>query len=142
MPLLLEIVTPEGQLYADEVDAVNCPGIMGELGVLPHHAPLLSTLGIGELRIRKGDQEESFVIAGGFLQVRPDKVVVMAELADLSSEIDLKAAEEARREAERALEQGFDEPVDLARARAAMERALVRIRVGERRHREGRRRRP
>ena len=67
MPLLLEIVTPEGQLYADEVDAVNCPGIVGELGVLPHHAPLLSTLGIGELRIRKGDQEESFVIAGGFL---------------------------------------------------------------------------
>jgi F0F1-type ATP synthase epsilon subunit len=66
----------------------------------------------------------------------------MAELADLASEIDLAAAEEARKEAERALEQGFDEPADLARARAAMERALVRIRVAERRHREGRRPRP
>ena len=141
MPLLLEIVTPERQAYSDDVDAVVCPGTEGELGVLPHHAPLLSTLGVGELRIRKGNQEESFAIAGGFLQVRPDKVVVMAELADLASEIDLEAAEAARREAERAIEQGFEEPADLARARAAMERALLRIRVAERRHREGPRRR-
>ena len=141
MPLRLEIVTPERQAYSDDVDAVFCPGIEGELGVLPHHAPLLSTLGIGELRIRKGSQEDYFAIAGGFLQVRPDKVVVMAELADLSSEIDLEAAESARREAQRAIEQGFEEPADLARARAAMERALLRIRVAERRHREGPRRR-
>jgi len=141
MPLLLEIVTPERQAYSDEVDAVSCPGIEGELGVLPHHAPLLSTLGIGELRIRKDGQEEYFAIAGGFLQVRPDKVVVMAELADVSSEIDLEAAEEARREAERAIQMGFEEPADLARARAAMERALLHIRVAERRHREGPRRR-
>ena len=142
MPLRLEIVTPERQAYSDDVDAVICPGTEGEIGVLPHHAPLLSTLGLGELRIRKGSQEESFAIAGGFLQVRPDKVVVMAELADLASEIDLEAAEAARREAERAIEQGFEEPADLARARAAMERALLRIRVAERRHREGPRRRP
>ena len=141
MPLRLEIVTPERQAYADDVDAVFCPGIEGELGVLPHHAPLLSTLGVGELRIRKGEFEEFFAVAGGFLQVRPDKVVVMAELADLSSEIDLEAAEEARREAERAIQEGYEEPADLARARAAMERALVRIRVAERRHREGPRRR-
>ena len=142
MPLRLEIVTPERQAYSDDVDAVVCPGTEGEIGVLPHHAPLLSTLGIGELRIRKGNQEESFAIAGGFLQVRPDKVVVIAELADLASEIDLEAAEAARREAERAIELGFEEPADLARARAAMERALLRIRVAERRHREGPRRRP
>jgi len=141
MPLLLEIVTPERQAYADEVDSVACPGVEGELGVLPHHAPLLSTLGVGELRIRKGAQEEYFAIAGGFVQVRPDKVVVMAELADLSSEIDLEAAEEARNEAQRAIQQGFEEPADLARARAAMERALLRIRVAERRHREGPRQR-
>jgi F-type H+-transporting ATPase subunit epsilon len=141
MPLRLEIVTPERQAYSDDVDAVFCPGVEGELGVLPHHAPLLSTLGLGELRIRKDGQEDYFAIAGGFLQVRPDKVVVMAELADLSSEIDLEAAEAARREAERAIERGFEEPADLARARAAMERALLRIRVAERRHREGPRRR-
>ena len=139
MPLQLEIVTPERQAYSEEVDAVFCPGIEGEFGVLPHHAPLLSMLGVGELRIKKGGDEEYFAIAGGFVQVRPDKVVVMAELADLSSEINLEAAEEARNEAERAIQQGFDEPADLARARAAMDRALLRIRVAERRHREGRR---
>ena len=120
MPLLLEIVTPERLAYSDEVDAVFCPGVEGELGVLPHHAPLLSMLGVGELRIRKGGDEDFFAIAGGFVQVRPDKVVVMAELADLSSEIDLEAAEEARNEAERAIKAGFDEPADLARARASM----------------------
>jgi F-type H+-transporting ATPase subunit epsilon len=142
MPLQLEIVTPERQAWSGEVDAVFCPGIEGELGVLPHHAPLLSTLGVGELRIRKGAVEEYFAIAGGFVQVRPDKVVVMAELADLASEIDLEAAEEARSEAQRAIQQGFEEPADLARARAAMERALLRIRVAERRRREGPRQRP
>ena len=141
MPLLLEIVTPEREAYAEEVDAVFCPGTEGEFGVLPHHAPLLSMLGVGELRIRKGGDEEFFAIAGGFVQVRPDKVVVMAELADLASEIDLESAEEARNEAERAIAAGFDEPADLARARAAMDRALVRIRVAERRHREGPRQR-
>jgi len=141
MPLQLEIVTPEREAYSDVVDAVFCPGTEGEFGVLPHHAPLLSMLGVGELRIRKGGEEEFFAIAGGFVQVRPDKVVVMAELADLSSEIDLEAAADARNEAERAIAAGFDEPADLARARAAMDRALLRIRVGERRHREGPRQR-
>jgi F-type H+-transporting ATPase subunit epsilon len=141
MPLSLEIVTPERLAYSDTVDAVYCPGTEGEFGVLPHHAPLLAMLGVGELRIRKGSEEEYFAIAGGFVQVRPDKVVIMAELADLASEIDLESAENARREAERALAEGFDEPADLARARAAMERALVRIRVAERRHREGPRQR-
>jgi F-type H+-transporting ATPase subunit epsilon len=141
MPLRLEIVTPERRAYADDVDSVVCPGIDGELGILPHHAPLLSTLGYGELRIRKGGQEEFFAIAGGFLQVRPDKVVVMAETADMASEIDLEAAEHARREAERVIAEGFAEPADLARARASMERALLRIRVAERRRREGPRQR-
>jgi F-type H+-transporting ATPase subunit epsilon len=99
----------------------------------------VSTLGVGELRIRKGGQEEAFAIVGGFLQVRPDKVVVMAETADMASEIDLEKAEEARREAERALETGFHEGADLSAARAALQQALLRIRVGERRYREGRR---
>ena len=139
MPLLLEIVTPERLAYSDQVDSVVVPGAEGELGVLPHHAPLVSTLGVGELRIRKGGSEESFAIVGGFLQVRPDKVVVMAETADLASEIDVAKAEEARREAERALETGYQEGADLAAARAALQQALLRIRVAERRRREGRR---
>ena len=137
MPVHLEIVTPERLAYEGDVDSVVCPGIEGELGVLPHHAPLLTTLGVGELRIRTGGQEEYFAIAGGFLQVRPDKVVVMAETADMASDIDMAKAEEARREAERALAEGFEEPADLARARAALQRALLRIRVAERHRREG-----
>jgi F-type H+-transporting ATPase subunit epsilon len=139
MPLLLEIVTPERQVFSDQVDSVVVPGSLGELGVLPHHAPLVSTLGVGELRIRKGGSEEFFAIVGGFLQVRPDKVVVMAETADIASEIDVAKAEEARREAERALEGGYQEGADLAAARAALQQALLRIRVAERRRREGRR---
>ncbi len=141
MPIRLEIVTPEKLAYSDEVDAVILPGSEGELGILPHHAPLISLLGAGELRIRKGGTEESFAIVGGFVQVRPDKVVVMAETADLAAEIDLERAQEARREAERALEAGLVEPADLAQARAALQAALLRIRVAERRHREGPRRR-
>ena len=140
MPLQLEIVTPEKLAYADEVDSVVLPGSEGELGVLPHHAPLISTLGAGELRLRKGGQEESFAIVGGFLQVLPDKVVVMAETADMASEIDLEKALEARRKAEQVLESGFVEGADLAAARAALQASLIRIRVAERRHREGPRR--
>jgi F-type H+-transporting ATPase subunit epsilon len=140
MTLHLEIVTPERLAYEDDVDMVLVPGIDGELGILPHHAPLVSLLGLGELEIRKGGSSESFAIAGGFLQVRPDKVVVMAETADLASEIDLEKAQEARREAERALETGFHEGADLAAARAELQQALMRIRVAERRHREGPRR--
>jgi F-type H+-transporting ATPase subunit epsilon len=140
MPLLLEIVTPERLAYSDTVDAVVLPGAEGEMGVLPHHAPLLATLGIGELRIRKGGVEEAFAIVGGFVQVRPDKVVVMAETADMASEIDVEKAQEARREAERALESGFHEGADLSLARAQLQQALLRIRLAERRHREGPRR--
>jgi F-type H+-transporting ATPase subunit epsilon len=141
MTIRLEIVTPERLVYEDDVDAVTLPGSEGELGVLPHHAPLVTMLGVGELRIRKAGAEDHFAIIGGFLQVRPDRVVVMAETADMASEIDLEKAQEARREAERALESGFHEGADLAAARAALQQALLRIRVAERRHREGPRRR-
>ena len=140
MPIQLDIVTPEKLAFSDEVDAVVLPGSEGEMGVLPHHAPLISTLGAGELRLRKAGQEESFAIVGGFVQVLPDKVVVMAETADMASEIDLEKAQEARRRAEQALEGGSVEGADLAAARAALQTALLRIRVAERRQHEGRRR--
>jgi len=140
MPLQLDIVTPDKLAYSDQVDSVVLPGSEGELGVLPHHAPLISMLGAGELRLRKDGAEESFAIVGGFLQVLPDKVVVMAETADMASEIDLEKAQEARRQAEQALEGGFVEGADLAAARASLQTALLRIRVAERRQHEGRRR--
>jgi len=137
MPLHLEIVTPERLAYSDEVDMVLVPGSEGELGILPHHTPLVSLLGVGELKIRKGGSEEVFAIAGGFLQVRPAKVVVMAETAEIDSDIALERAQKARAEAEKALEGGFVEGADLSAARAELQRALVRIRVAEHRRREG-----
>ncbi|HET9346625.1 MAG TPA: F0F1 ATP synthase subunit epsilon [Candidatus Limnocylindrales bacterium] len=141
MPIKLEIVTPERLVFDETVDGVTLPGSEGELGVLPNHAPLVSTLGVGELRIRSGGSEDWFAIVGGFVQVLPDKVVVMAETADLSSEIDLEKAAAARRDAEQALESGYHEGVDLSAARAALQAALLRERVAQRRHREGARRR-
>jgi F-type H+-transporting ATPase subunit epsilon len=141
MPIHLEIVTPERRAYSEDVESVVLPGADGELGILPGHAPLLALLGTGELRVKRAGSEELFAIIGGFVQVRPDRVVVMAETADLAAEIDLETAHEARRDAERALESGFVETADLAAARAALQAALLRIRVAERGHREGPRRR-
>jgi F-type H+-transporting ATPase subunit epsilon len=134
MPLHLQIVTPQKRAFEGDVDEVIVPGSEGELGILPHHAPLVSLLGQGILRLKQGGQEQEFAIFGGFLQVRPDRVVVLAETADLGSDVDLERAERARREAEKMLQ------VDLARARAALQRALIRIRIAERGHREAPRR--
>ena len=132
MPRLrLDIVTAERLVLSTEVDSLVAPGVEGELGILPHHAPLVSTLGQGVLRLRRGGEEEEFAIFGGFLQVRPDRVVVLAEMADLASSIDLERAERARREAERVLEAGL-EPADLEAARAALQRAIIRVRLAER----------
>ena len=132
MPLHLEIVPPERRAFEGDVDEVIVPGSEGEMGILPHHAPLISLLGQGVLRLKSAGEEQEFAIFGGFLQVRPDRVVVLAEMADLASEIDLERAERARREAERVLEGGFVEPADLVSARAALQRALIRIRLAER----------
>jgi F-type H+-transporting ATPase subunit epsilon len=131
MPLHLEIVTPEKKVFEGDVDEVVVPGSEGELGILPHHAPLISTLGAGVLRLKCGGEDEELAIFGGFLQVRPDRVVVLAETADLAADIDVERAERARREAERLLEGASDE-ADLAVARAALQRALIRIRLAER----------
>ncbi len=136
MPLQLEIVSPERRAYTDEVDMVIVPGIDGQLGILPHHTRLISVLGVGELRIKKGGTEESLLISGGFVEVRPDKVIVMADLAEHSEEIDEARAAEARKRAEAELEQASD-PVDIARVRAALQTALMRERIATRRRSRG-----
>ncbi|HEX9609292.1 MAG TPA: F0F1 ATP synthase subunit epsilon [Candidatus Limnocylindria bacterium] len=136
MPLQLEIVSPERRVYDAEVDMVVVPGINGQLGILPHHTPLISSLGVGELRIKKGGSEESMLISGGFVEVRPDKVVVMADLAEHSDEIDEARAVEARKQAQQQLEQATDS-VDLARVRAALQTALMRERIAVRRRSRG-----
>ena len=90
MPLRLDIVTVERLVYSGEVDMVIAPGIEGELGILPHHAPLLTALKYGELRVRRGDEEDSYAIGGGFMEVLPLQVTVMADTAQRAEEIDLE----------------------------------------------------
>lgn len=136
MPLKLEIVSPERRVYDDEVDMVIVPGRNGQLGILPHHTPLISSLGVGELRIKKAGAEQSLLISGGFVEVRPDKVVVMADFAEHSDEIDEARAVEARKRAQQELETTKD-PVDLARVRAALQTALMRERIAVRRRSRG-----
>jgi F-type H+-transporting ATPase subunit epsilon len=136
VPIQLEVVSPERRAYTDEVDMVIVPGIDGELGILPHHTRLISALGIGELRIKKGGTEQILFISGGFVEVRADKVVVMADLAEHSDEIDERRAVEARKRAEAELEQARA-PADIARVRAALQTALMRERIAVRRRSRG-----
>jgi ATP synthase F1 epsilon subunit len=82
VPIRLEIVTPERAVLTDDVDMVIAPGSEGYLGILPHHTPLLTTLGPGELRIKKGGVETSFAVFGGFMDVRPDRVVILTDAGD------------------------------------------------------------
>ncbi|HEX8219022.1 MAG TPA: F0F1 ATP synthase subunit epsilon [Chloroflexia bacterium] len=135
MPLTLEIVTAERLVYSDDnVDMVVAPSVDGEVGILPHHAPLLTLLQIGELRVTKGSDEQSIVIAGGFLEVLNNKVTVLADVAERAEEIDAAAAEDARRRAQDALA-NRGATADLASAEAAMRLASLRLRVGQRRRR-------
>jgi F-type H+-transporting ATPase subunit epsilon len=140
MPLRLDIVTVERLVYSEDVDMVIAPGIEGQLGILPSHAPLLTALTFGELRAKRGDGEESFAISGGFMEVQPDQVIVLADTAERAEEIDLERAEAARRRAEERLRVRARDGVDFTRADSALHRSLIRIKVAEtRRKRSGRR---
>jgi F-type H+-transporting ATPase subunit epsilon len=135
MPLTLEIVTAERLVFSDDnVDMVVAPSVEGEVGILPHHAPLLTLLQIGELRVKKGADEQSIVIAGGFLEVLNNRVTILADVAERAEEIDAAAAEDARRRAQDALA-NRGATADLANAEAAMRLASLRLRVGQRRRR-------
>lgn len=133
----LDVVTAERVVFSDEVDVIVAPGIEGQLGILPHHAPLMTILKPGELLVRKDGEEFSLVITGGFLEVRPDRVIVLADAAERVEEIDMARAEEAKRRAQEQLRERPSE-VDTARAQAALLRALARLEVVQRR----RKRRP
>ena len=127
----LDIVTAERMVYSGDVDVVIAPGVQGQLGILPHHAPLMTTLQAGELRTRKGAEEVSLAISGGFLEVRPDRVVVLADAAERAEEIDLARAEEAKRQAEQRLAERRAPGLDEAQTEVALRRAMARLAVGE-----------
>jgi|SRR5689334_8486706 len=130
--LTLEIATPSRSVVSEQVDEVVVPGIEGYFGVLPGHAALLATLGIGELMYRIGRDERHLALAGGFCEVRNDKVIVLADSAELPPEIDRARAERARERAEQRLAGRSGEDVDYARASAALARALIRLQVSGR----------
>lgn len=130
----LEIITAERQVLVDDVDVIIAPGIEGELGILPHHAPLITMLKPGELLIRKDGEETYLAISGGFLEIRPDKVVILADTCERAEEIDISRAEEAKRRAEERLKTR-PPGVDVGQAEAALRRALVRLKVAEHRRR-------
>ena len=135
MPLTVDIVTAERLVLSEEgVDEVVAPGIEGELTVLPMHAPLLTMIKPGVMRIKRGNDETDMAITGGFLEVRDDRVTILADAAERAEEIDVARAEEARRRAEQQLERR-EADVDLARVSAELQKALIRLKVDERRRR-------
>jgi F-type H+-transporting ATPase subunit epsilon len=141
MPLSVHIVTAEREVFAEEgVEEVVAPGSEGELTVLPQHAPLLTMIKPGIMRIVKGGKEADLAITGGFLEVRDDRVTILADAAERTEEIDEARAEEARGRAERSLEDRTSRE-HMIEAQAALQRALLRIKAVERRRtrREGRR---
>lgn len=127
--LRLEIVTPERKLYEEDVNMVVVKGVSGELGILPHHIPLVTPLKIAPVKAKKGNTDEWIAVHGGFMEVRKDKVVILAEAAELGKDIDLIRARQAKERAERRLaEKAAD--IDHKRAELAFQRALSRIAVG------------
>ncbi len=130
--IMLEIVTPEKLVLSEMVDIVVAPGQEGEFGVLPHHIPFLSKLKVGELRFRNGSSARHVAIMGGYAEVLPDRVTVLAPAAEEAIEIDVVRAKAARERAERRLAEVKDR-LEFARAQAALQRAVARLKVAEKR---------
>ncbi len=134
--LQVELVTAEGRVLSEEADFVRLPGLGGELGVLPQHIPLLTPLKTGEVMVRNDGHEERLYVSGGFLEVLPDRVVILADAAERAEDIDEARAEEARHRAQELLAQDEGN----AEAAAMLESALFRLRVADiRRRRHGER---
>jgi F-type H+-transporting ATPase subunit epsilon len=139
MPLTVEVVTAERVVRTEQgVEILVAPGAEGQLAILPRHAALMTTLDAGELIFKRGTSEESFVVSGGFMEVKNDRVTILADAAESSEEIDVARAEAARARAEERLRRYREQAtrdVDLARAQASLQRALLRLRVAEQRRR-------
>src|SRR3990172_9683487 len=129
--ILLRIVTPDRQVVREDVEEIQAPGQGGYLGILPGHAPLLSELKPGEMTYRRGRDLRRLAVGGGFLEVLPEQVTVLAETAERPEDIDLARAQAARDRAEKRL-RSPDPDVDINRATIALQRALIRLQVGGR----------
>jgi len=126
----LDIVTPEKVAYSDDVNMVIARTTAGDIGILPGHAPLIGALAIWPLRIVTDSCEIQLAMCGGFIEVQPEKITILANCAELPDEIDIPRAETAKKRAESRL-QGSKEHIDVARAEAALKRAIIRLTVGK-----------
>ncbi|MEC0230819.1 F0F1 ATP synthase subunit epsilon [Paenibacillus alba] len=127
---LLEIVTPERKVYAEQANMVSVKGVEGELGILPNHIPLVTPLKIASITVKKqGSKDEIIAVNGGFMEVRKDKVVILAESAELPEQIDIDRAKAAKERAEKRLAETKQDNVDFKRAESALQRAVNRISV-------------
>jgi F-type H+-transporting ATPase subunit epsilon len=127
--LLLEIVTPQGLVFSEEVDELTASGSEGEFGVLPGHVPFVTTLRIGMLSCKKGNETRYFFVNWGYSEIGPEKVLILADSAEKSDEIDIERAKAAMQRAEERLKKA--EEIDFARAESALERAVTRVQVAE-----------
>ncbi|MCA9498833.1 MAG: F0F1 ATP synthase subunit epsilon [Nitrospirales bacterium] len=134
--ILLEVVTPEHRLLSKEVDYVSAPGSEGDFGVLPGHCHFLTTLRIGELQYRVGEQTEYMSVLWGFAEVTPTKVTILAEIAEKAEDINVERAEAAVRKAEERLERG-GLPSEVEEARVSLEKARLRQKIASRRQQDG-----
>ena len=132
--ILFEIVTAERLVSSEEVDVVVAPGAAGELAVLPHHAPLLTVLRPGEIRVVKDGEDSYIAVSGGFMEVMGDKVTILADTAERADEIDLERAEEALKLAQERIAEAPGD-MDLGRALASIRKSQARLRVARRRGR-------
>lgn len=133
-----EIITAERVVFKGDVDMVVAPGVEGQLGILPHHAPLMTALTIGELVLHKAGEEDTIMaIGGGFMEVGPKHVTILADSAERAEEIDEARAEAARRRAEATMAQARAEREDFIKAEAALRRSMLRLKVAKRRPRSG-----
>jgi F-type H+-transporting ATPase subunit epsilon len=132
MNIRVDIVTAERLVFSQDADIVMVPGVEGEMGILPHHEPIMTMIKPGEILVRKGTEEYSLAVSGGFLEVTPDRITILADAAERADEIDIARAEAAKKRAEEKLTNRTAE-TDSANAEASLRRALARIKVAEKR---------
>jgi F-type H+-transporting ATPase subunit epsilon len=132
MGIRVDIVTAERLVFSQDADIVMVPGVEGEMGILPHHEPIMTMIKPGEVLVRKGTEEFSMAVSGGFLEVTPDHITILADAAERADEIDVARAEAAKKRAEEKLTNRTAE-TDSANAEASLRRALARIKVAEKR---------
>ncbi|MGB2963394.1 MAG: ATP synthase F1 subunit epsilon [Anaerolineales bacterium] len=143
MPIRCEIVSQDRLVFEGDADIVIVPGTLGEMGILAGHAPLLSTLELGVIRVKKEDQEHVFTVTGGFIEVQPDIVTIMADAAENVEDIDVRRAEEAMERAKQLLEKDLPtDPDTYLRIEAALKRSSLRLKTVEQFRKRGQRSRP